>query len=89
MIYPSSGTLNVTSAGGTDIFIQKFDALGNFINGISIGGTGNDVGSSILIDNNGYTTVAGVFEQIIDLDPSVAQNGHAVYNFGTSKDFLL
>lgn len=86
---PSAGTLNVTSAGGTDIFIQKFDALGNFINGISIGGPGNDVGSSILIDNNGYTTVAGVFEQIIDLDPSPAQNGHAVYNFGTSKDFFI
>lgn len=86
---PSAGTLNVTSAGGTDIFIQKFDALGNFINGISIGGAGNDVGSCILIDNNGYTTVAGVFEQIIDLDPSSAQNGHAVYNFGTSKDFFI
>ncbi|BCY29647.1 hypothetical protein KK2020170_25150 [Flavobacterium okayamense] len=86
---PSSGTLNVTAVGGTDIFIQKFDAAGNFINGISIGGPGNDVGSSILIDNNGYTTVAGVFEQIIDLDPSAAQNGHAVYNFGTSKDFFI
>lgn len=86
---PSSGTLNVTAVGGTDIFIQKFDAAGNFINGISIGGPGNDVGSSILIDNNGYTTVAGVFEQVIDLDPSPAQNGHAVYNFGTSKDFFI
>ncbi|NJM80704.1 MAG: hypothetical protein HC854_15840 [Flavobacterium sp.] len=86
---PSSGVLNVTAVGGTDIFIQKFDAMGNFINGISIGGPGNDVGSSILIDNNGYTTVSGVFEQLIDLDPSPAQNGHAVFNFGTSKDFFI
>jgi hypothetical protein len=86
---PSGGVLNVTAIGGTDIFIQKFDASGNFINGVSIGGGGNDVGAAILMDNNGYTTVAGTFEQIIDLDPSPAQNGHAVFNFGTSKDFFI
>ncbi|MEZ4839054.1 T9SS type A sorting domain-containing protein [Flavobacterium sp.] len=88
-INPSSGTLNVTAVGGTDIYIQKFDASGTFINGISIGGPGNDTPGDILIDNNGYVTVAGTFEQVIDLDPSPAQNGHAVYNFGTSKDFFI
>ncbi|WP_164975365.1 T9SS type A sorting domain-containing protein [Flavobacterium piscinae] len=88
-INPSSGTLNVTAVGGTDIYIQKFDASGTFINGISIGGPGNDVPGDILIDNNGYVTVSGTFEQFIDLDPSPAQNGHAVFNFGTSKDFFI
>lgn len=88
-INPSSGTLNVTAVGGTDIYIQKFDALGNFINGISIGGPGNDTPSDILIDNNGFLTVSGTFQQFIDLDPSSATNGHAVYNFGSSTDFFI
>jgi hypothetical protein len=88
-INPSSGTLNVTAVGGTDIYIQKFDALGNFINGISIGGPGNDAPADILIDNNGFLTVSGTFQQFIDLDPSAATNGHAVYNFGTSTDFFI
>ncbi|MBD3724642.1 MAG: T9SS type A sorting domain-containing protein [Flavobacteriaceae bacterium] len=88
-INPFSGTLNVTAVGGTDIYIQKFDALGNFINGISVGGPGNETPVDILIDNNGFLTISGTFQQFIDLDPSSATNGHAVYNFGSSTDFFI
>lgn len=86
---PSSGVLNSTAAGGTDIYIQKFNASGNFINAISIGGPGNDLPSDIVLNNNGNLIISGTFQQFIDLDPSAATNGHAVYNFGSSTDFFI
>jgi hypothetical protein len=67
---PGAGTQNLSSAGGSDIFIAKYDAGGNYIFAKRIGGIGeNDVGYSLALDelNNIYLT--GSFGSTVDFDP--------------------
>ncbi len=58
---PGAGTFNLTSAGGTDIFISKLDSSGNFFWAKAVGGTGYDYGESIALDASGSVHVAGYF----------------------------
>ncbi len=67
---PSAAVVNLTSAGNNDIFILKLDALGNYMWAKNMGGSSDDVPSSIVIDasNNIYST--GYFNSVADFDPS-------------------
>ena len=81
---PGSGNYYLTTTG-TDIFICKLDAIGNFIWAKQIGGMGNDYGYSIALDQleNIYTT--GMFALTTDFDP-----GSGVYNltnYGSSGTY--
>ena len=55
------GSYSITSNGGRDIFIAKMNADGNWQWATQAGGTGNDDGYSITIDNAGNTYVTGNF----------------------------
>ena len=66
---PGTGTANVTSNGGADIFIAKYNALGNYVWAKSFGGTSDDDSSSITIDGNGDVYVTGYFRGTADFDP--------------------
>jgi hypothetical protein len=66
---PGTGTFNLTSAGGSDIFVTKTDAAGNFVWAKRIGGTGDDAGASLTIDVQGYIYVTGHFTGTVDFDP--------------------
>lgn len=60
------GTMNVgdqvlTSAGGSDIFLAKFDANGVPQWSQSFGGTGNDVGKGVTVDGAGNIVMTGYF----------------------------
>lgn len=68
---PSADTVNFTSAGEYDIFIQKLDANGNFIWAKQMGGTGSDFGRSITVDASGNVYTTGTFEGTVDFDPGV------------------
>ncbi len=68
---PGIGVYNLNSAGGQDIFIQKLDAFGNFIWAKQIGGTLDDQGNSITVDQNGDAYITGQFKDTVDFDPSV------------------
>lgn len=46
---PGTGVFNLTSAGNTDIFVSKLNALGNFVWTKQIGGTSWDDGNSIVM----------------------------------------
>lgn len=79
---PSINTTNVTSVGGQDAFISKFDTTGNFLCGFSIGGSGNEIVREL--DSKGNQNIvqfAGQFwSSNFDIDPSpstviVSQNG--------------
>lgn len=48
-------------AGGNDIFVVKYDASGNVLWAKTFGGTGDDCGYSICLDNNGNSYITGYF----------------------------
>lgn len=85
---PDAGVANLTSAGMDDVFILKLDANGQLIWAKSIGGTQNDEGNAIAIDDfDGTVFVFGSFRTTIDLDPGAAtQNATSI---GSSDIFML
>lgn len=66
---PGPSIFNLTAAGNNDIYILKLDALGNFVWAINIGGSGNDKGISIAVDNSGNVFTTGFFTGTADFDP--------------------
>lgn len=65
-------TFNLTSAGGTDIFILKLDAEGAFSWAKQVGGTGNDIGYSLDRDRLGNIYTTGLFRSTVDFDPGAS-----------------
>lgn len=66
---PGAGTAYLTSNGGTDIFIAKYDASGNYVWARSMGGTSNDQGLSLTVDGIGNIYLTGYFRSVVDFDP--------------------
>jgi hypothetical protein len=60
---------NLTSAGGDDVFISKLNSDGSFAWAKSVGGTGNDRGSSLQVDSSGNLHSTGYFSGTADFDP--------------------
>ncbi len=56
------GTDTLTNAGDYDIFLTKYDTVGNVLWTKSAGGTSIDMASSVRMDVLGNTYVTGVFE---------------------------
>ncbi len=71
---PGAGVFNLTSGVGSDIYILKLDALGDFVWAKSIGGTSEDRPSSIHVDEGGDIYVTGFFSDTVDFDPGVGVN---------------
>jgi hypothetical protein len=69
---PSVGTVNLTSAGLADIFVQKLDTSGNFVWAKQMGGLAADLGNSIAVDNSGKVYTTGYFSGIVDFDPGAS-----------------
>jgi hypothetical protein len=66
---PGAGTVNLSSAGSGDIFVQKLDASGNFVWARGMGGTSDDVGRGIAVDSAGNVYTTGYFNGTVDFDP--------------------
>lgn len=84
---PGSSTYNLTSNGGSDIFIAKYSQAGNFIWAEKIGGSGTDVGNSIAVDSNGNLYVTGYFMNTVDFDPGSGTNN--ITSNGNYDIFIL
>lgn len=84
---PGVGTTNLTSNGGSDIFIQKLDANGNLIWVKQIGGIAFDSGQSIALDNDDNIYITGYFSDTVDFDPN-ADTLNLMFN-GWSDSFIL
>lgn len=66
---PGAGAFNYTSAGSSDIFVQKLDEDGNFIWAKAIGGVSSDQGSAIAVDPENNVYLAGNYKLTVDFDP--------------------
>lgn len=78
---PGAGSFFLTSTGNLDIFISKLDANGNFIWASSFGGTSNDNGFSIAIDEYNHIYTSGLFQGTVDFDPTAG-----TYNLSSAGD---
>lgn len=66
---PGAGTTNLTSAGASDIFIQKLDTNGDLLWVKQIGGPRPDMGNSVKTDDSGNVYILGNFGETVDFDP--------------------
>lgn len=68
---PNTGTVTHTSVGtGTDAFICKLDALGNYVWSKQFEGETVVEANSIKVDGFGHVYATGRFERTVDFDPS-------------------
>lgn len=73
---PSAATLDLTSAGLTDLFVVKLNSAGLLQWVKQMGGSGNDYGRGIVLDKWNNVITTGVYENTdADFDP-----GAAVFN---------
>lgn len=68
---PGAGVVNVTAAGGTDIYISKLDAAGQLLWVRTMGGASFDHSLSVAVDTDGDVYIAGVYGGTVDFDPGV------------------
>lgn len=66
---PSPTVLNLTSAGGDDAFIVKFDSAGTLLWAKRVGGIYDDYGIGIHVDSSDSIVVDGQFQDTVDFDP--------------------
>jgi len=66
---PGPGLFNLTSADSTDIFISKLDANGDFVWARAMGGTRDNWGYDIAVDDAGNLYTTGIFQGTADFDP--------------------
>lgn len=84
-IDPSSAVSNLVSAGDKDIFIVRYNALGQPIWSQSIGGGAEDLCYSILLSNDGNPFICGQFRGTADFDP-----GNGVTSFtALNRDLFI
>lgn len=79
----SGTTITNAGASGTDVYIVKYDAAGNYIWSQRIGGTGSEFLGGICSDANGNVYVAVYFDS-----PSITISPYGVTNSG-SNDILI
>jgi hypothetical protein len=72
---PSASTNELSSSGGNDIFVAKYNSSGDHQWAFNIGSTNADVGNSIAVDASSNVYVTGYFEgSSVDFDPSGSVN---------------
>lgn len=71
---PGIGTANLSTSSLTqlDIYLAKYDALGNYTFAKQIGGIGVDIGFQVKPDASGNIFLGGVFSNTCDFDPTLS-----------------
>jgi hypothetical protein len=67
---PNSGTSNLTSAGGSDVYFGKYSNSGTLIFVKQISGSANELGKQLKVDNSGNIYITGSFSGTADFNPS-------------------
>lgn len=66
---PGVGISTLTSNGLGDIFILKLNSAGGYVWAKQIGGTGDDIGRSVVVDQSNNIFTTGYFTGTVDFDP--------------------
>jgi len=66
---PGGGTDNHSSVGQEDIFLTKINSDGSYDLTTTIGGTDQDFGQSVAVDDDINVYLTGYFSGIVDFDP--------------------
>ena len=82
---PSVGSNNMTSKGGSDAYVVKYDKNGNYIFSNSMGGSGDDYAFGLILNDNGYT-VSGSFTGTADFD--AGPNAYNLVSLGGSDVYI-
>ncbi|HRI59544.1 MAG TPA: SBBP repeat-containing protein, partial [Saprospiraceae bacterium] len=78
---PGAGTASLSSAGGQDIFIAKYDASGNYVWAKQVGGPQTDMANGIAVDGSGNVYIPGYLIGTADFDPGPGTtNLNSAYN---------
>jgi len=73
---PGTAVASRDSLGNSDIFVSKFNSLGNLLWVQTWGGSGDDAGYAITVDNDGMVYTVGKFFGSVDFNPGVGVDGH-------------
>lgn len=68
-IDPGPNIFNLSSNGGTDIYISKIDSSANLVWAVSMGGTANEWGRSIQLTDANDILFSGTYYDTFDIDP--------------------
>lgn len=74
---PSSGTVNLTSAGNSDLFMAHYDKNSAYSWALKVGGSTADIGRAICSDKQSNIYVTGYVTGTVDLDPGTGVQSHA------------
>jgi gliding motility-associated-like protein len=68
---PGPGSSTLSSEGGSDVFVTKFDNSGNLLWAKSFGGVNDDLAAEgdIAVDASGNVLITGYFSGMVDFDP--------------------
>ncbi len=83
---PGTAVYNLTSVGGSDIFISKHNVLGDFVWSKNFGNNSHDTGTCILIDHSGNLYATGSYNGQVDFDPGP---GTYYLNSGGTSAYVL
>ena len=84
---PGIAFFNLTSNGGSNVFVSKLDSAGNFIWAKNFSGNFNDESRTVVLDEIGNVYCTGKFSGTVDFDP-----GFDVFNlisYGSDDVFIV
>jgi hypothetical protein len=84
---PGAGVHQVTASDSQDLFILQLDSNCNFIQVVTIGGSGSVSAKGIACDEDGSLYITGDFTGSIDFDPSSVEDIHTAQ--GETDSFLI
>lgn len=74
LIDNDSSTFVTNNSGSNDVYLAKFDSLGNYVLGFSIKSNTNENLRALSIDKDDNFYISGLFGSSMDFDPSSRQN---------------
>ncbi len=69
---PGAGTQIASSAGNEDVYLSKLDTNGNYVWGVTFGGSNIEYVMAVRLDLNGNPVVVGQFSGTTDLAPGAS-----------------